>query len=152
MSYLRRQLERVLSSSKIPLNLIHRPKRQDHNIGSFSIMISDTTLSILAKILSIGNKCYMIPFKWDSERNELLLTPTLGHRMFPYFAILYYCSIICFTSYRYTVTSLTDSMYIVFNLTATGTGNLLLGLICMKHDQIISTINAAFKLNTLHCK
>jgi len=115
-------------------------------------MISDKTLSVLAKILAFGNKCYMVPFKLDTTRNELVLTPTLGHKIFPYFAFLYYCSIVCFTSYRYTVTSLTDWIYILMNLTIIGLGNLLNGLIRMKHAQIVSTFNATFKFNNMQRK
>ena len=142
----------LLQLNQIQTNLLQIPRREVYNISSFLTMISDTTLSVLLKICSLGNKCYMVPFKLDRGKKELVLTPTLGHRIFPYFALLYYCVIICFTAFRYTVTSLTDWIFIFLNLTATAIGNLLLGLICRKQVQIVSTINAALKLQTLQCK
>jgi len=79
-------------------------------------MVSNESFTSFIKLITIGNKCGMLPLKWDLKRNKLILARRLKHTIFLVLTLAHLLFIIGYTALNYKIVSDTDLIIVLFIL------------------------------------
>jgi len=116
------------------------------------IMISDKSFEILIKFLTLGNKCTILPFKWDSEKNKIVLTPTLKRKLFPFVISVYVIFAVYYSGKTYTVVSDPDLIIVVLIFISMTFPICILIWIHWNQSSVVILSNAIFDFNRFQLK
>lgn len=115
-------------------------------------MLSEQSRDSIGKIVTIGNACLVLPYKWDHELVIWVKRRSWAHKLFPYIFSLLSISSDIYTWYDYTPKS--DADYIFSQLCVNGARIMFTIFLWIqwKREQAITFFNALFAFNEQHRK
>ena len=116
-------------------------------------MISNESFTTFIKFITLGNKCGMLPLKWDYNRNKLILARTLKHNIFLALTLVYLLFIIGYTAWNYKAASDTDPVLLFFILLSfTGPIFFLVWMFYWNQSSTVILLNTIFDVNRFQRK
>jgi len=116
-------------------------------------MISNVSFSNFIKFITLGNKCGILPLKWDLKKNKLLLARRLKHNIFLVLTLAHLLFIIGYTGWNYKIVSDTDFIIVLYILLSlTGSIFVLVWMFHWNQSATFILLNAIFDFDRFQRK